>query len=165
MNTSKDNVQLMIEAFTDFREGDDHSEKATDNLLRTLLDHSKVPSYQHFLEEDMVNHGKGVSANDVRRDFDANPKTDAEQSEIDEMNRLLCGGGTGFRGTKIEGELWTSHDDLMALITTYPPVVLEQLLITGFVIYLMRADGVDFDSDTDAFNEFYLGWGSVVRGG
>jgi len=162
MNTSKDNVQHMIEAFTDFREGDDHSEEATDNLLRTLLDHSKVPSYQHFLEEDMANHGKGVSANDVRRDFDANPKTDAEQNEITEMRKLISG---GLHGTADESKLWKSHDDLMALITTYPPVILEQLLITGFVIYLMRADGVDFNSDTETFEEFYVGWGSVVRGG
>ena len=151
MNTSKDNVQLMIEAFTDFREGDDHSEAATDNLLRILLDHSVVPTYQSFDHREQ----RG-------RDFKSNPIADAERTEIDEMRKLLNGGGTGYTGTKIEGELWTSYNDLMALVITYPPVILEQLLVAGMVIYLLRADGIGFDIDTETFEEFYEGWGSVV---
>ena len=157
MATSKDNVQLMIEAFTDYREGDDHSRGATDVLIRTLLDHSKVPTYQQFLVEDNNDVSK-----DVWRDFDVNPKTDAEKAEIFAMGELMNGGNIRTQAGEIQ--LWESHDDLMALLITYPPVILEQLLITGFVIYLLRADNVDIDADTDTFNEFYKGWGSVVRG-
>lgn len=151
----------MIEAFTDFREGDDHSPEAADVLLRTLLDHSVVPSYQDFIEEAEETDTRGVEAGSIRRDFDANPITDAEKFELSEMEKLLNGGS---RYSKADANLlWESHDDLMDLLTTYPPVILEQLLITGFVIYLLRADNVDMDSETDTFWEFYYGWGSVVR--
>jgi hypothetical protein len=155
VNSSKDNVQLMIEAFTDFREGDDHSPEAADQLLRTLLNHSVVPTYQRYVYEDPNFQGRGKSINDVYRDFKANPVTKEEEAEIAEMRKLLD-------GRLADEVLYESHDDLIALLTTYPPVILEQLLVTGFVIYLLRADNVCMDSETDTFMEFYLGWGSVV---
>ena len=151
----------MIEAFTDFREGDDHSGEAADVLLRTLLDHSVVPTYQDFVEEVEPTDTRGEPVGNIRRDFDANPITDAEQFELSEMEKLLNGGRRNTRAD--ENQLWESYDDLMDLLTTYPPVILEQLLITGFVIYLLRADDVDMDSETETFWEFYFGWGSVVR--
>lgn len=149
MNTSKDNVQLMIEAFTNFRDADDHSEKATDNLLRCLLDHSVVPTYQDYR-----------TTNQADRDHELNPITDEERVEINELNLILSGDADK---TADANNLWESYDELMALVTTYPPILLEQLLIIGMVVYLMRANNTDFDSDTDAFTEFYHGWGSVAR--
>jgi len=144
MSTSKDNVQLMIEAFTDYRAGSDHSLEATDSLLRVLLDNSKVPSTQVY-----------DYASQSNRDMKANPFTDEEQAELVEMRKLLSG-----RFSDVA--LWESHEDLMTLLITYPPVILEQLLITGMVIYLLRADDTGFYVDSDNFNEFYRGWGSVV---
>jgi hypothetical protein len=147
--TSKDNVQLMIEAFTDFREGDDHSPEATDDLLRILLDNSKVPSTQTPEWDDP--------------DAKTSTFTDEEREEITEMRKLLCGHIAPFGRLKAgETVLWESREDLMTLLITYPPVILEQLLITGMVIYLMRCDNMNFDAETDTFNEFYAGWGSVV---
>lgn len=149
MNTSKDNVQLMIEAFTNFREGDDHSAKAFNSLLRILLDNSKIPFTQTYDHQEQ----RMRSTTDI-------PLTDEERTEIAAMNELINGGNIRSRAGEVQ--LWESHDDLMALLITYPPVILEQLLITGMIIYLLRADNIDIDSDTEDFNEFFAGWSSVV---
>ena len=150
----------MIAAFTDFREGDDHSPEAADVLLRTLLDHSVVPTYQDFVEEVEPTDTRGEPVGNIRRDFDANPITDAEQFELSEMEKLLNGGRRNTRAD--ENQLWESYDDLMDLLTTYPPVILEQLLITAIVIRILRHDEVDMYSETDAFEQFFQGWKSVV---
>ncbi len=138
----------MIEAFTNFREGDDQTPESADNLLRFLIDHSVVPTFQSF------DHREQRS-----RDLKANPITDEERIEIDEMRALLNGGSHSMAKNK----LWESHEDLMALVITYPPVILEQLLVTGMVIYLLRADNIDIDSETETFTEFFEGWSSVIR--
>ena len=63
-----------------------------------------------------------------------------------------------------DNALWENYDDLYALVTKYPPVLLEQTIIIGMMVYLLRSDNVDFDAETDTFCEFFAGWGSVVIG-
>jgi len=135
MNTSKDNVQKMIAAFIAFDQNPNKGEQESDDLLRFLLDHSKLPTMQ-------------TSVSRVNR-------TPEQLAETDQMESLL-------NAAHAQHTIWETPEDLYKLIVTYPPVILEQLLITAIVIRILRHDDIDMDSETDAFEEFYQGWKSVV---
>lgn len=135
MNTSKDNVQIMIAAFIAFDQNTNKGDQEADDLLRILLDHSKLPVLQEWKDSK-------------------NPSAE-QTAELAEMESLL-------NAAHAKNVIWETPEDLYNLIVTYPPVILEQLLITAIVIRILRHDDVDMDSETDAFCEFYEGWGSVV---
>ena len=70
-----------------------------------------------------------------------------------------------LNGTTADNPIWNTPEDLYGLVTAYPPVLLEQLLIIGMAIHVLRhlGDyGHGYDSNTDAFIEFYDGWASTV---
>lgn len=146
MATSKDNVLTMIDAFVDFRTKGDFGDKAADDLLVTLLAHSKLPAYQ----------AKGFGSNDEKYvPIKIEDATAEQQHEILEMESLLD-------GKFADHILWETFDDLYALVTEHPPKLLEQLIIIGMVIYMLRADNVDMDAETDAFDKFFQGWGALA---
>jgi len=135
MNTSKDNVQTMIAAFIAFDQNPSKGEQESDDLLRLLLDHSKLPVIQ---------------GSKARVD-----RTPEQAAEGDQMESLL-------NAAHAQHTIWETPEDLYNLIVTYPPVILEQLLITAIVIRILRHDAIDMNSETDAFDEFFDGWKSVV---
>ena len=148
MATSKDNVLTMIDAFVDFRTKGDFGDKAADDLLVTLLAHSKLPAYQTKGFDPDKEDEKYVP-------IKIEDATAEQQHEILEMESLL-------NGKFADNILWETFDDLYALVTEHPPKLLEQLIIIGMVIYMLRADNVDMDAETDAFDEFFQGWASLV---
>ncbi|MCK5644994.1 MAG: hypothetical protein KAJ19_29610 [Gammaproteobacteria bacterium] len=135
MNTSKDNVQTMIAAFIAFDQNTNKGEQESDDLLRLLLDNSKLPTIQ---------------GSKARVD-----RTPEQVTEGEQMESLL-------NAAHAQHTIWETPEDLYNLIVTYPPVILEQLLITAIVIRILRHDEIDMNSETDAFNEFFDGWKSVV---
>ena len=143
------NVQEMIAAFQDWKEKGDFSEQVNDDLLRYFLDRSTKPTWQNIVwNNDTVTHVNNREIN--RKTIKDAPTTDLEKSEIKEVQDLL------------DSVIWESYEDLMALVIKYPPVLLEQSLIVGFVIYMLRAEDAELDSDTESFTEFYRGWQAVV---
>lgn len=148
MTTSKDNVLTMIDAFVDFQTKGDFSAKAADDLLVILLAHSRLPAYQTtgFDLDKPDEKWSPIKIEDA---------TAEQQHEMLEMESLL-------RGKLADHVLWETFDDLYALVTEHPPKLLEQLIITGMVIYMLRADHVDMDVETDAFGEFFEGWASLI---
>lgn len=148
MTTSKDNVLTMIDAFVDFRTKGDFGDKAADDLLVTLLAHSKLPAYQT----------KGFDPDKEDEEYVPIKIEDAtaeQQHEILEMESLL-------NGKFADNILWETFDDLYALVIEHPPKLLEQLIIVGMLIYMLRADNVDMDAETDAFDKFFQGWGALA---
>jgi len=148
MTTSKDNVLTMIDAFVEFRTKGNFGEVAADQLLATLVQNSRLPSYQIMnLTEENVEIVP-IKIEDA---------TAEQQHELLEVESLI-------EGKMADNALWENYDDLYALVTKYPPVLLEQTIIIGMMVYLLRSDNVDFDAETDTFCEFFAGWGSVVIG-
>jgi len=150
MNTAKDNVEKMIGAFIAFDKDANRDLQTADDLLRFLLDHSKLPEYQWLKTGRKNKHGEEVTDR-----LDKDDLTDEQTEELEQMESLL-------NASRADNVIWETPEDLYNLIVTYPPVILEQLLITAIVIRILRHDIMDMDSDTDAFDEFFRGWASVV---
>lgn len=96
-----------------------------------------------------------AAADDLLRIYLDNSKLPvANVAELAQTDDLLAGTGA-------DNPIWNTPDDLFVLVTTYPPVLLVQLLIIGMAIHVLRHLG-DMNSETAAFEEFFAGWGCVV---
>ena len=142
MNT-KDNVQVMIDAFVTFMHNGDYSVQKADDLLGALLEQSKLPVTQ-----------SSATGDDGYPDL-ADKHVAKEAAEVAEMDKLL-------HGSYSDDPLWSTPEELYKLVTTYPPVILEQLLIVAMVIHVLRHCKCDMDAETDNFEKFFIGWGAVV---
>ena len=152
MNTSQDNVQIMIAAFIAFDKNPNKNSQDAGDLLQVLLDNSKLPTYQWLKTKSKNKHGE-----EVRTRLDKDTLTDEQKEELSQMESLL-------NASHADNVIWDTPEDLYNLIRTYPPVILEQLLITAIVIRILRHSKIDMNSETDAFNEFFAGWADVVIG-
>lgn len=150
MNTAKDNVQKMIAAFITFDKDQNKDAQKADDLTRFLLDHSKLPEYQWLKTGRKNKHGEEISER-----LDKDNLSKEQDNELAQMESLL-------NASRADNVIWETPEDLYNLIVTYPPVILEQLLIVAIVIRILRHDEVDMDSDTAAFEEFFQGWQGVV---
>lgn len=138
----------MIDAFSAFRDAADFEADATDKLIELLVANSKLPTYQ-------------------TRTWDGEDSTKeytpiAEEDRTDEQKESLARTRSLLDGKFADDVLWESHDDLYELVTKYPPELLEEVLILGMVVYMLRASNVKYNPETKAFNEFYRGWSSLV---
>ena len=127
------NVLEIIDLFDNYRKVGDYGPVASDALLVELLKRSPRPAYAKYSIKDN--------------------RTAAENAEIAEMQAFL---DEEFNGEKL------TRPELLKLLRTYPPVILEQLLICVMVMYLLREHDADFDTDSDAFMDFFDGWHAVV---
>lgn len=140
MSNSTTDVQEMISAFHAYIKAGNFKIGDGDNLLRYLLDRSTIPTYQRSMGKEFV-------------------MIDGKQAESEQIASLVCGSTIDT----VAG--WGSYKSLLRLVTTYPSELLQQFIIVGMLVYLLRTDKIDFDSDINVFQEFYKGWGYVVLWG
>ncbi len=185
MNTEKNmNVLEMIDAFEVYEaRGVFDDEARNDKFLRFILDHSKVPSYRSYKKivvgQNTVG-AKGASRDIVKKKPLTLDELTAEQlTELKEVQTLMGSTITQprFRRFKSDGTEWQSADEklhadyahydrnsdnLRKLITKFPHVLQEQVLIIAIMIYVLRYLDADFNSDTNAFAEFYHNYSEIV---
>ncbi len=137
MINSTTDVQEMISAFHAYIEAGNFKTGDGDNLLRYLLDRSIIPTYQRSIDEEFT-------------------MTDEKKAELEQIASLVCGSTIDTMAS------WGSYKSLLKLVTTYPPKLLQQFIIVGMIVYLLRTYKIDFEPDTNIFQEFYKGWGDVV---
>ena len=140
MSNSTTNIQEMISAFHAYIKAGNFKIGDGDNLLRYLLDRSTIPAYQRSMDEEFV-------------------MINGKQAESEQIASLVCG------STIDSVASWGSYKSLLKLVTAYPSELLQQFIIVGMLVYLLRTNKIDFDPDINVFQEFYRGWGYVVLWG
>lgn len=74
--------------------------------------------------------------------------TDKKEAEIKEIQALV--------------DIRRFYKELFELVTIYPPELLQQSIIVGMVVYLLRTNKMKLDNEGKELIEFYEGWGGVV---
>lgn len=174
MNTKNNmNVIEMIDAFEVYEASGTFDDwERNDKFLRYLLDRSKVPSYRRhkkIVVGQKTVGAKGESRDIVKKKRLTLDELTAEQlTELKEVQTLLNskpGAGFDTNDEKTYAD-YANHENrpecLRELIMKFPPVLQEQVLIIAIMIYVLRHLDAEFDSDTNAFSEFYHNYSEIV---
>jgi len=158
MNTNRNrNVIDIVDAFEVYvKTGKFTDWERNDKFLRFLLDRSPTPSFQGRIRSKEAANGHYHQPKDYSDQF-LSEEQELELSQIQEMMNATSGRSYSQHNAE---EL--SCADLKARILKIPPVYAPQLLVIGIMIYVLRLLDADFNSETEAFEEFFQNWHSLI---